>query len=399
MKLKKYIAPDTRTALLQIREELGSDAIIYSNRRISQGVEIIASIEELDQTQKTATSPQSEDKPSNQTRTRSSKSNDKQVYSEYLETPQESALKALQGEFKSLKNLVQEQLSNLVWDKTQRISPNQALLMRHLLHRGFPSSIVKQIIHSVNDEQSEEQMLNAVYDLIYTTLSVQKERFSPIKGRVLFVGAPGVGKTLSLTKMAAQLALKHGPDHLAIFTLDNKRIGAYEEISIYGKICNIPVYRIENQQSYQEAIKACHQFQTIFIDTPGLSPYDQRQIEQLYQMIAFAKPETTLLACPANVQSDCLMDTIQSFQRFDVDAAIVTKVDEVKQYGTVLGALMAKKCQVLAVSSGNKIPDDLVSFEHSQLVCDALYRDQTRAEHLSDDTLARMISEVELNEL
>lgn len=45
MKLKRFVAADMRTALAKIKEELGAEAVIMSNKRIENGVEIIAGIE------------------------------------------------------------------------------------------------------------------------------------------------------------------------------------------------------------------------------------------------------------------------------------------------------------------------------------------------------------------
>ncbi len=42
MKIKRFVAPDMRTALRQVREEHGADAVILSNRRTPEGVEIVA---------------------------------------------------------------------------------------------------------------------------------------------------------------------------------------------------------------------------------------------------------------------------------------------------------------------------------------------------------------------
>ncbi len=42
MKLKRYTAPDIKRAMAKVREELGSDAVILSNRKTNDGVEIIA---------------------------------------------------------------------------------------------------------------------------------------------------------------------------------------------------------------------------------------------------------------------------------------------------------------------------------------------------------------------
>ncbi len=45
MKLKRFVAADMRQALAKIKEELGADAVIMSNKRVENGVEIIAGIE------------------------------------------------------------------------------------------------------------------------------------------------------------------------------------------------------------------------------------------------------------------------------------------------------------------------------------------------------------------
>ena len=42
MKIKRYVAKDMRTALAQIKEELGADAVIMSNKKIPEGVELMA---------------------------------------------------------------------------------------------------------------------------------------------------------------------------------------------------------------------------------------------------------------------------------------------------------------------------------------------------------------------
>lgn len=45
MKLKRFVAKDMRSALALIKEELGPDAVIMSNKRIENGVEIVAGVE------------------------------------------------------------------------------------------------------------------------------------------------------------------------------------------------------------------------------------------------------------------------------------------------------------------------------------------------------------------
>ena len=48
MRLKIFCAPDTASALAQIRKDLGSDALIVSTRRVRDGVEVTAALETAD---------------------------------------------------------------------------------------------------------------------------------------------------------------------------------------------------------------------------------------------------------------------------------------------------------------------------------------------------------------
>lgn len=47
MRLKRFVAKDMREALTLVKDELGADAIIMSNKRVAAGVEIVAGVESL----------------------------------------------------------------------------------------------------------------------------------------------------------------------------------------------------------------------------------------------------------------------------------------------------------------------------------------------------------------
>ena len=45
MKIKRYVDTDMRQVLRQVRAEQGPDAVILSNRRVEDGIEVIAAID------------------------------------------------------------------------------------------------------------------------------------------------------------------------------------------------------------------------------------------------------------------------------------------------------------------------------------------------------------------
>ena len=45
MKIKRFVAKDMRSALAEIKEELGADAVIMSTKKIPEGVELMAAVD------------------------------------------------------------------------------------------------------------------------------------------------------------------------------------------------------------------------------------------------------------------------------------------------------------------------------------------------------------------
>ena len=66
-------------------------------------------------------------------------------------------------------------------------------------------------------------------------------------GSLIFWGPPGVGKTTTTAKLAARCVVKYGADSLGLITTDSYRIGAQDQLRIYGKILGVQVYTAQNE--------------------------------------------------------------------------------------------------------------------------------------------------------
>jgi flagellar biosynthesis protein FlhF len=53
-------------------------------------------------------------------------------------------------------------------------------------------------------------------------------------GVYAIVGPTGVGKTTTTAKLAARGVVRHGAERVALLTTDTYRIGAHEQLRIYG---------------------------------------------------------------------------------------------------------------------------------------------------------------------
>lgn len=63
MKIKRFFAKDMRTALKEVKDELGVDAVIMSNKKLANGVEIVAAVDYDKAAPKAAAQPQAAPAP------------------------------------------------------------------------------------------------------------------------------------------------------------------------------------------------------------------------------------------------------------------------------------------------------------------------------------------------
>ena len=61
-------------------------------------------------------------------------------------------------------------------------------------------------------------------------------------GVFALIGATGVGKTTTTAKIAARHVLKHGPQSVALITVDTYRLGAHDQLRAFGRILGEPVH-------------------------------------------------------------------------------------------------------------------------------------------------------------
>ena len=106
MKIRRFFAPDMKTALRQVSEELGPDAAIMSSRKADGGVEVVAA---LDYNPDTVATVKRDNNPQQSTQHKK------------VEWSQEPNLVAIRQEVSMLKELLQEQLGELT------LSPNPSV--------------------------------------------------------------------------------------------------------------------------------------------------------------------------------------------------------------------------------------------------------------------------------
>ena len=214
-----------------------------------------------------------------------------------------------------------------------------------------------------NDSVAEDKslLLSYVLEEIDEQLRIKQESTKGRK-RIMLIGPTGVGKTTTLAKLAARYALDpQHPRSVAIINLDTFRVGAYEQMEHYAATMGIKHVKVDTVEGFSGALEALSDYDVVLIDTAGISPYD---IGRLVKTVEFLRslPEDQIeaaLVISATAKYDDIVAIYDHFSFVDIDSVILTKLDETRRIGEVLGFVLEKGLPISYVSTGQDVPDDL----------------------------------------
>ena len=277
-------------------------------------------------------------------------------------------------EIHAMQAALTEQLSTLTWTDAMRRQPARTRLMQDLILAGFSPALSRHIQERVPEGHSIEEAREWATTVLARNLPLAGDTDELLAegGVYALVGPTGVGKTTTVAKLAARFVLKHGVDQLALITTDGFRIGAQDQLRIYGKILGIPVHSIHDQASLTSTIEQLANKKLVLIDTAGLSQRDERVTEQI-AMLRGAKAKR-LVVLNATVDAETLDHVVSTFGDRAFAGCIITKTDEAARLGPVLDAVIRHRLRVHHVSTGQRVPEDLERPHAATLVRTAMAR-------------------------
>jgi flagellar biosynthesis protein FlhF len=189
----------------------------------------------------------------------------------------------------------------------------------------------------------------------------------PTKRVVAFFGPTGVGKTTSIAKLAARLALQKKKKVL-LMTLDGYRIGAIEQLRIYAELMGIP-FRFVNQISeLSRAIEENSQRDYILIDTAGRGPKDLEAMSALAAFVRDSQHIERHLVLSATTKESDMRKIISQFEICSPDHLLFTKLDETETPGPILNELVRTRKSFSYYTDGQRVPDDLHAFPGERII-------------------------------
>jgi flagellar biosynthesis protein FlhF len=270
-------------------------------------------------------------------------------------------MEELAREMRQLRALMEGQLAGLAWNDTCRREPQRAELMKQLMASGFSPALSKQILDRMPAEPDPVRAQKWIRAAIVHNLKVASPTDDLIDrgGIYALVGPTGVGKTTTVAKLAARAVLKHGANKVAMITTDSYRIGAQDQLRIYGRILGAPVFAVRDENDLELTLLDLQGKHLVFIDTIGMSQKDRRVGEQTHMLSGQNQGVQRLLLLGAPSQGITLEEVVRSYGGPGLAGCIVTKIDEAQVYGPVLDVVIRHQIQVHYVTNGQRVPEDM----------------------------------------
>jgi len=350
MVVRKFFASSTREALRHVRDALGADALILSNRQVAGGVELMAVAEtEMAHVMASSTTPE-HPAPGNSTA-----ATDRFMARDAVTTQD------LVNEVRQLRGMVEGQLAGFAWKDLSRGSPVQVELIRELLGRGFSAGFARALSSRLPANLDRNRAVRWARQVLSSSLKCVGSGDDLVSsgGVYALVGPTGVGKTTTVAKLAASCTLQHGAHQLALVTTDSYRIGAVDQLRIYGKILGVPVFAVKDEQDLAVTLAELRGRKLVLIDTVGMSQRDKRVAQQVAMLAGHGKGVRRLLLLSAVAQGDALEDTVQRYRGEGLAGCVLTKVDEALSLGAAVDVVVRSKLPLHYVTNGQRVPEDL----------------------------------------
>lgn len=304
MRLKTFFAPCLQEAMTQVRRELGGEAIIISTLQERNGVRVTAALEN--------------------------------------QVPKKA------GEVPVSKDHLLEELT------------------RCLSYHGVPSPLKERLVAQA-EVSSATTLSDAskVWDSFFTHDSSFDQMVSGKSNQCfLLAGTPGAGKSVTLAKLAVEALLEK--KKVQIVTLDEGKAGALEQLSAYASHLKLEVQSFSSPEELNSAVNNLRPKELLLIDTPGINPFSQRDIEFLSQCI-FATQCVPHWVFPAGCDVWEAIEMAEVFKELGVRDIFHTRGDVARRHGALLAVLANDPFRLMGMSQGPTLAQRLVEANSTAL--------------------------------
>lgn len=381
MKIRRYIGKNTQEAILKVKMDLGSDAVILNTRKVKQKgllkifakpmVEVLAAIDDNYGLAKERTAKQEEKQMAvKETQAVAIGSQEAE------KTENNNKISKLENKVQSMEMMLQKiyermQVSTQNGGETanKEVHPVTAkaseFFYNNLLKNEVEAEIAKKVISIVNEKLGNSASVNDTASVMYNVISDMFGKPEPLTLKengeptvVIFIGPTGVGKTTTIAKIAANYALQY-KKKIGMITADTYRIAAVEQLKTYAEILGMPVSVIYSPAEIKDAISQHSDKDIILIDTAGRSHRNKMQFDELKELVYASEADEVYLVLSATTSNRNIYEILNNYSFLENYRLIFTKLDETHANGVILNTKFKTGKSLSYVTNGQSVPDDI----------------------------------------
>jgi flagellar biosynthesis protein FlhF len=269
----------------------------------------------------------------------------------------------LMGQVEEVKHLLQSHIAGSTWSQLKEVSPGRAEMLRKLLTAGFSPALATSLIEEVGEPAEGTAPLQSLREPLARRIRVVDPLALFDHGGVFaFIGPTGVGKTTTVAKIAARCVMRYGRKAVALLSTDTYRIGALEQLRVFGKILGLPVTPLRDAEDLASRMQEVEKYHVVLIDTAGMGQRDVKMLEQLRVLSEGYKEMKRLLVLSATTSLQTMQDVIQAHAQGSdngIHAAVITKIDEAMSLAPSVDCLIRHALALLFIGNGQQVPEDL----------------------------------------
>ena len=323
MQLRTFTAKDMREALLNVRAEMGDDAIIVASEKTKSGIMVRAA---LDRVEEDATEEPVEEAVAEPEAIA--------TVASFEENYRDGLIKRLRG----------TPQANKVAAKPFHRTELLGLLGKHRLPDPLAHDLAKTAEQSLLKDMTlalacalDRRMKSAPLDISKT-------------GTLLLVGPNGVGKTALAAKIAAHARLAHR--HVLLISTDVEGAGALARLEAFADHLRLKVEIAGNAQALADVVAQCHRDNALaIVDTAGFDPRNAKA-RTAFQALAMIEGIEALGVISATADAEETQDVVAALNLLGVQRLAVTGLDLPRRFGT----LTAAACSGLGVAHVTRSP-------------------------------------------
>ena len=305
MELQRILAKDSRSAMEQVHQKYGIDALVVSNKRANNKTELIVAIDFEDNSEVILEGLQVEGESMMNERLAQYPTFDQVMETKVFKTtpddttsirpsvsfvPSGDVAEKLPTEAgnetreylhaREIVDLVKEELAVLrrelklsgqmeAWGRNQFVSEPMKPLIKALDQSDMPLSLQAMVADIVNQSVTYNEAL----DGISTTLGhniANVNILSEMQGIHVITGSSGSGKTLMCARLANQKALEYGEHDVALISFKDTRFGAWSQVQLLGAQAGVDTFRANSDDALEQLVAELSSRKLVLIDTSGV---------------------------------------------------------------------------------------------------------------------------------